>query len=66
MFLCGDVSEKHRRLCSAVEEAVMAAIKECGPGVPFSRVGAAVQRVADRHKCASTATRSCSKSHPCA
>lgn len=35
-------------LVAAAREALEAAIAVCGPGVPFSEVGRAVQRVADR------------------
>ena len=52
MFLCGDVSPEARRLCAVTRAALDAAIAECGPGVRFSRIGAAVSKLAKREKCA--------------
>ena len=51
MFLCGDASPDARRLCSVTRAALDAAIAECGPGVRFSRIGAAVSKIAKREKC---------------
>ena len=54
MFLCGDsVSPEARRLCAVTKAALDAAIAECGPGVRFSRIGAAVSKLAKREKCGS-------------
>lgn len=52
MFLCGDVAPEARRLCAVTRAALDAAIAECGPGVRFSRIGAAVSKLAKREKCA--------------
>ena len=52
MFLCGDVSEEAKRLCAVTKQALDAAIKECGPGVRFSRIGGAIERIAKKEKCA--------------
>ena len=52
MFLCGDVSPEARRLCAVTKAALDAAIRECGPGVRFSRIGAVVSKLAKAEKCA--------------
>mmetsp|Transcript_2653 Transcript_2653/g.7509 ORF Transcript_2653/g.7509 Transcript_2653/m.7509 type:complete len:367 (-) Transcript_2653:259-1359(-) len=49
-FLCGTVTPEAKRLVEANEKGLAAAIKECGPGVPFNRIGNAIQRVADSNK----------------
>ena len=53
MFLCGDVSPEARRLCTVTKAALDAAIRECGPGVRFSRIGAVVSKLAKAEKWAS-------------
>lgn len=50
MFYVGEVSPAARQLCEATKEALNAAIKVCGPGVPIKSIGAAIQAVGDRHK----------------
>jgi len=44
MFYVGRVSDKARRLCEATKECLDAAIAQCGPGVPISRIGQARPR----------------------
>ena len=39
MFYVGRVSDVARRLCDATKACLNAAIAQCGPGVPISRVG---------------------------
>jgi methionine aminopeptidase len=51
MFMCGDVSPDARRLCAVTKAALDAAIRECGPGVRFSRIGAVVSKLAKAEKC---------------
>jgi len=41
-------SASARELVEAAREALYAAVRACGPGVPFCEVGRAAQRVADR------------------
>ena len=52
MFLCGAVSEQAKRLCTVTKATLDAAIKECGPGVRFSKIGGAIQKIAKAEKCA--------------
>ena len=51
MFMCGDVSPEARRLCAVTKAVLDAAIRECGPGVRFSRIGAVVSKLAKAEKC---------------
>jgi Metallopeptidase family M24 len=53
MFYVGSVSEAAQRLCNATKEALEASIAECGPGVPFKRIGHAIHAVADKYRCVS-------------
>ena len=39
MFYVGRVSDVARRLCEATKACLNAAIAQCGPGVPISRIG---------------------------
>ena len=39
MFYVGRVSDVARRLCEATRACLNAAIAQCGPGVPVSRIG---------------------------
>lgn len=39
MFFVGRVSDVARRLCEATKACLNAAIAQCGPGVPISRIG---------------------------
>eukprot|EP00887_Chlorella_sp_A99_P000834 scaffold5.g834.t1 len=50
MFYVGDVNPAARRLCEATKAGLDAAIKVCGPGVPFKEIGNAIQVVADKNK----------------
>eukprot|EP00882_Tetradesmus_deserticola_P001967 GHRQ01002107.1.p1 GENE.GHRQ01002107.1~~GHRQ01002107.1.p1 ORF type:complete len:341 (+),score=96.59 GHRQ01002107.1:283-1305(+) len=49
-FFVHDPEPNARRLVEANEEALQAAIKVCGPGVPLSAIGAACADVAQKHK----------------
>lgn len=49
-FYVGKPSANAQRLVEATEEALQAAIKLCGPGVPVSAIGAACADVAAKHK----------------
>jgi len=50
MFTVGKTSDEARRLIDANREALDAAIAVCGPGVKFSEIGAAIERVARDRK----------------
>lgn len=50
MFHVGTVSPDAKQLCEVTHQALMAAIQECKPGVPFKKVGATIQAIADKHK----------------
>ncbi|CAG9467397.1 unnamed protein product [Pedinophyceae sp. YPF-701] len=50
MFYCGAVSDAAKRLCDVNRLALEEAIKVCGPGVPFREIGAAIEKVAKKHK----------------
>jgi methionyl aminopeptidase len=54
MFKVGNVSESASRLCTATTEALMAGIGVCAPGVRFSEIGTAIQKVADSYGYASS------------
>ena len=47
MFYVGEVADEARRLVECTTEALYSAIAVCGPDVPYKRIGAAIQRVAD-------------------
>lgn len=47
MFLVGDVDEKGRLLVDTTEECLYKAISLCGPGVPFNRIGACIDKLAE-------------------
>lgn len=51
MFTVGAVDEKGMRLCQAAQQATMAGIEVCGPGVDFRMVGERIQEVADINEC---------------
>lgn len=44
MFLIGDVSPEHRRLCRITQESLYAAMRKVKPGVKFSEIGATIQK----------------------
>ncbi len=48
MFYVGEVSDEAKRLVEATREALAAAIAICAPGVPYNKIGAAIQGVADK------------------
>jgi len=50
MFQVGTVSNTATTLCTATTEALTAGINVCGPGVRFSAIGDAIQRVVDSYK----------------
>lgn len=50
MVYVGDVSPEAQRLCEVTRSALEAAIKVCGPGVPFKEIGAAIEDVAKKNK----------------
>lgn len=50
MFYVGNVSPAAKKLCEVTHESLMAAIQQCGPGVPLKRIGATIQGIADKHK----------------
>lgn len=39
-----------QKLCDVTKEALDAAIKLCGPGVPYNVIGKAINVIADKHK----------------
>ena len=45
MFLVGDVSLENRRLCRVTQESLYAAMAKVKPGVKFSELGAAIQKL---------------------
>lgn len=47
-FLCGNVSDKYKRLVTCTREALDNAIAICKPGVQLKRIGEEVQKVAER------------------
>lgn len=51
MFLVGDaVTHEAKNLVRATKEALEASISICAPGVPFSRIGQEIQKVANSYK----------------
>lgn len=51
MFLVGDaVTDEAKNLVRATKEALEASISICAPGVPFSRIGQEIQKVANSYK----------------
>ncbi|KAG1680191.1 hypothetical protein FOA52_000304 [Chlamydomonas sp. UWO 241] len=50
MFHVGAVDEDAKKLCEVTREALNAAIKICGPGVPYKRIGATIHDLADKYK----------------
>eukprot|EP00238_Polyblepharides_amylifera_P010623 CAMPEP_0196579936 /NCGR_PEP_ID=MMETSP1081-20130531/25821_1 /TAXON_ID=36882 /ORGANISM="Pyramimonas amylifera, Strain CCMP720" /LENGTH=296 /DNA_ID=CAMNT_0041899661 /DNA_START=228 /DNA_END=1118 /DNA_ORIENTATION=+ len=50
MFLVGNVSPENKHLVESTREALMRAIKVCGPGVPFNKIGKAIHDYADSQK----------------
>eukprot|EP00435_Cladocopium_sp_Y103_P071466 s855_g37.t1 len=51
MFTVGEVDEAGLRLCQAAQQATMAGIQVCGPGVDFRLVGERIEDVADQNGC---------------
>lgn len=50
MFYVGNVSPAARHLCEVTKEALDAAIRQCGPGVPYKVIGQTIHDIADKHK----------------
>ncbi len=48
-FVVGRARRSRQRICDAVARAVREALKEVRPGRPLNVIGAAVQKIADRH-----------------
>ncbi|KAL4445910.1 hypothetical protein ABPG77_009109 [Micractinium sp. CCAP 211/92] len=50
MFYVGEVSPAARQLCETTKEALNAAIKICGPGVPIKEIGRTIHAIGEKHK----------------
>ncbi|KAK9845717.1 hypothetical protein WJX81_000402 [Elliptochloris bilobata] len=50
MFFVGSVSDSARRLCETTKQCLDAAIMQCGPGVPVSRIGQVIHEMGERAK----------------
>lgn len=48
-FLVGNVDEGGRRLVKVTEECLYKGIRSCGPNVPMSHIGNAIQQHANEH-----------------
>ncbi|KAL7416733.1 peptidase M24, structural domain-containing protein [Mrakia frigida] len=48
-FLLPEADEEAIELCEVTEEALEAAIRICGPGVPFNEIGRVIEEVTDRY-----------------
>ncbi|GIL60935.1 hypothetical protein Vafri_15742 [Volvox africanus] len=50
MFFVGEVDAAARDLVEVTKQCLDAAIKNCGPGVPYNVIGKTIQNIADKHK----------------
>lgn len=48
-ILAGNVDDKGKELFHATIEAINAGIERCGPGICLSEIGAAIEKVSDKH-----------------